>query len=426
MEPTSLITSRLVSGLSGSEILKITYSIQQLIAAGKKISNFTVGDFNPNEFPIPDLLRNYIQQAYAHGNTNYPPAMGTLELRKAVTQFIRHTYSIDYQAEEVLIAAGARPLIYTTFLGIIDPGETVLYAVPSWNTPYYCYLSNARPAPLKTDSQNGFLLTPDSLKPHISKANLLVLNSPSNPTGTMFSSAQLAAICELILAENQTRIAQGKKPLYLLYDQMYATLTFGYTHTHPVAVYSEMFDYTIYIDGISKSMAATGVRVGWLTAPKSLVAVFSNLLMHIGAWAPKPEQIATANFLNHPTVFQSFTEQLSARLAQRLQKIHQAFITWKSLGLPVDSIAPQGAMYLSVQFAIIGYQKPDGSILETNQAIADFMLHEAQCGFVPFQAFGVIENEGWFRLSVGGVTDSEIEQALRLIPSALQTLNSKS
>ena len=135
------------------------------------------------------------------------------------------------------------------------------------------------------------------IQPHVKGATLLALCSPQNPTGTVFTKKQLEEICDCVLEENARR-GENEKPLYVMYDQIYGALLYGENkHVDPVSLRPEMRPFTIYVDGISKSFAATGVRVGWAMGPAFLMDKMKAILSHIGAWSPKPEQMATAKFL---------------------------------------------------------------------------------------------------------------------------------
>src|SRR5678816_2655940 len=148
--------SKLARNLIGSEVLRIAAEIRALQAAGQPICNLTVGDFDSKEFPVPHGLLAGIQKALAAGQTNYPPSNGVLELRQAVTRFYAREFGLEYPVESVLVAGGARPLIYATYRAIVDPGESVAFPVPSWNNNHYCYLVSAKPVPITVDRATGF------------------------------------------------------------------------------------------------------------------------------------------------------------------------------------------------------------------------------------------------------------------------------
>lgn len=289
--------SNMAANLIPSEIIKLGNEINNLIKSGVNVFNLTIGDFDPEIFPIPKELTSFIIEAYQKGYTNYPAANGVPELRNALSEFIQEKLGLDYSPEEILISGGSRPLIYATYRTIVDEGDTVIYAVPSWNNNHYCHLSGAKKVELEVGQEQNFMPHAEDLKPHLSEAVLLALCSPQNPTGTVFDKNTLLEICQLVLEENQRRKG-NRKPLYVLYDQIYWQLCFGeLEHVDPVSLVPELRDYVIYIDGLSKVYAATGIRVGWSFGPIEIMNKMRAILSHVGAWAPKAEQMATAWFL---------------------------------------------------------------------------------------------------------------------------------
>ncbi|MGI9075898.1 MAG: pyridoxal phosphate-dependent aminotransferase [Gemmatimonadaceae bacterium] len=416
--------SELAEGLTGSEILRIAAEIRASRAAGKQICNLTVGDFDPAEFRIPRYLEDRIEEALRRGETNYPPSEGTMPLRQAVLAFYERWLGLSYPRESVLVTSGSRPGIYATFCTVVDPGDRVVYGVPSWNNNHYCYLAGAAGVPIVCGSDAVFLPTRDLLEKAVRGARLLVLNSPSNPTGTAFDAETLAAICDLVLEENARRHAD-ERPLYMLYDQVYWMLTFGDTvHVDPVTLRPEMAPYTVFVDGISKAFAATGVRVGWVVGPADIIRPMSSLIGHIGAWAPRAEQAATAQLLGATQEVSAFRDELTRGLRQRLDALHDGLHALRRAGLPVDSFSPMGTIYLSARFALNGMRTPDGAVLITNEDIRRYLLRAAGFAAVPFQAFGAKEETGWFRLSVGAVSLAEIEQVLPRVRAVVEGLTS--
>ena len=408
--------STMASGLVGSEILRIGAEIRAAVAAGQKIANFTVGDFSSREFPIPDRLRDGILKALAAGETNYPPADGVLRLREAVREFWRDRLELEVPLESILIAGGSRPVIYAAYRALVEPGDMVVYPVPSWNNNHYCHLVGANGVALETDPEHGFLPTAASLKPHLRKARLIALNTPLNPAGTVLSPGEVHGIAESVAEENRRRTRAGEKPLYLLYDQVYWMLTFGNArHDTPVHAVPETAKYTIFVDGISKSFAATGVRVGWGVGPRAVIAAMKDILGHVGAWAPRAEQVATAELLRDPPAMNAYLREHKGRLQERLELLHEGFSRMAKAGLPVRDIPPQGAIYLSVQFDLIGKRG-----LKTNDQVCKYLLDEAGLAVVPFRAFGLGGENGWFRFSVGAVSVRDVQESLPRIEAALR------
>jgi aspartate aminotransferase len=227
-------------------------------------------------------------------------------------------------------------------------------------------------------------------------------------------------ICQLVIEENNSRKITGQKPLYVLYDQIYWMLTMKeIVHTDPVSLIDEMKEYTIFVDGISKSLAATGVRVGWSFGPEYVISKMKAILGHIGAWAPKAEQVAVSNFLNNKTALQEFIYDLKEKINIRFSLIFNGFEALKSNGLPVNIIAPEGAIYLTAQFKLIGKETASGIVISSTQHITSYLLNEAQLAVVPFTAFGVENGTDWYRLSVGTITAEEIPEMINKLESAL-------
>ncbi len=417
-----LKVSRMAENLIGSEIIKLAGEINEKIKNGEKIYNLTIGDFNPSYFPIPNGLKAAIVNAYENNETNYPPADGIPALRQAVSVFLKEKCDLEYATNEILIAGGARPLIYSVFSALVDPGDTILFPVPSWNNNHYSHLSSAKQILVETKPENNFMPTAEELEPHIKTTNLLALCSPLNPTGTTFTKDGLKAICEMVLAENRRRGAD-EKPLYLMYDQIYWTLTFGETkHFNPVSLCPEMRNYTIFIDGLSKSFAATGIRVGWGFGPQQIIDKMKSILGHVGAWAPRAEQIASAVFINSTEEVESFLTSIRAEIYSRLEAIHAGFEKLKHDGYKVNSIAPQAALYLTVQLDLKGLKKQDGEELKTTQDITKYILEEAKVGIVPFSAFGSSPNSTWYRISVGTCSLKDTEGIVSNFRNAITKL----
>lgn len=413
--------SQLAENLIGSEIIKIGNEVNDLKAKGHKIANLTIGDLNSNLYPIPLSLKNHITEAYEKNLTNYPPASGLESLRKAVSKDLHSRYALSYDPNDILIAGGSRPLIYATFKTLVDPGDKVVYPVPSWNNNHYAYLSQAQKVEVETSAENNFLPTAQDLAPHLEGATLLALCSPLNPTGTQFTKEQLEEICELVLEENKRR-GPNEKPLYLMYDQIYALLTFEKPHYNPVSLRPEMQDYTVYIDGTSKSFAATGVRVGWAFGPSGVLSKMKALLGHVGAWAPKPEQHAVGVFLEEKESVEEFVTDFKGKISESLSLLHQGIQSLKEEGYLVDSIQPMGALYLTVKIDYLGKVLPSGKKVETSSDLVFYLIQEAGVALVPFSAFGNSPQMPWFRASVGGVSKEELEELFPRLKAALDSI----
>lgn len=411
--------SQLAETLIGSEIVKLGNTINDRIKSGETIYNFTIGDFNAAIFPIPGELEELIIQEYKNGSTSYPPADGVLDLRKAVSSFLQEWEGLAYGPNEIQIASGGRPLIYTLFKAIVDKGDKVIYGVPSWNNNHYVHLTDGEHCLIDCLPENNFMPTPEDVAKHIKGATLICLCSPQNPTGTTMSKESLAKICDLVIEENKSRTTEEKK-LYVMYDQMYWTLTYGSTeHYNPVSLNPAMKEYTIFIDGISKAFCATGVRVGWSMGPANVIAKMKAILSHVGAWAPMAEQKATAKYLTQTAAIKTFLDNYKQELAYRLNHIYNGFIQLKEKGYAVDAVAPQAAIYLTIKIDLVGKETANGTTLNNQADVTAYILDEAKIAVVPFYCFGASNNSPWYRLSVGTCKKEDIPTVLQNLEAAL-------
>jgi len=415
--------SHLSQTLIGSEIVKLGGEIRERIRMGEHIYNFTVGDFDPHLFPIPKGLEDAIVEAYRQHFTNYPLGEGNLDLRQAIKSFAKEFQGLDYNTDEILVASGGRPLIYALYRAIADEGDKIIYAVPSWNNNHYTHFVGGQHVVLQASAENNFMPTAADIKSHIKDAVFISLCSPQNPTGTTFSKQGLQEICDLIVAENESR-AEGQKKLYLMYDQMYWQLTYGdIQHYDPVSLNPAMRPYTVYIDAVSKVFAATGVRVGWSMGPAFILNKMKAILSHVGAWAPMAEQKGTAKFLLQTEAIKEFLLHFKSEVEQRLRGIYDGLMQLKKEGLPVDAVSPEAAIYLTMKIDAVGKKTADGKVLENQAEVTSYILQQAKLAIVPFYAFGAPKDSAWYRLSVGTCKKEEINEMISKLEQALKALS---
>ena len=398
-----------VRGLQESGILKITRQVRAMLARGETVVNLTVGDFDPRYFPIPKRLSQALQDAVARGETNYPNPEGLPGLRQSISDYVARTAGVRYPLDAIVVCSGGRPVLYGTYRAVVNPGDKVLFSVPSWQNDAYSWLTKGESIVIEAGVETGFQPTVEQFRPHLPEAAMVCICSPGNPTGTVMSEQQLRDILEAVVAENKSREERGRRPLFILHDQMYGSLvSTGQKHSYPAAIVPECARYLISADGVSKAYAGTGLRLGWMLVAPAVGARIRDLLSHAGAWAPRPEQAAVAEFLKDETAIAEFRVEMDARLAERLNAMHQGFSALRSAGYPVDSINPQGAIYFSAQFRLHG-KTVSGRKVDTDEEIRMLLLERAGMAVVPFQAFGVKGDTGWFRLSAGAVSLDEIE-----------------
>jgi aspartate aminotransferase len=405
--------SHVGNNIVGSEIIKISQHIKQ-VQQTKQVLNLTMGDFDPNINPIPEILKDYILYAYNNNLTNYPLSSGELSLRQSISSYFKHRRGIEYNNNEILVGCGLRPLIYTVFKSIINEGDTVVYPVPSWNNNHYSFLHNADLEPIECTPENAFFPTVEDIELRIHYTRLVCLCSPQNPTGRIIDKQVLKGICDIIVNENKRR-GSYNKPCYLFFDQIYSDLV-GDEFTHPLDVCPEIREYLICGDGISKSLCATGVRVGWLMGPQNIIGKMTEIFSHIGAWAAKPEQNAVANYLNNRVDIDEFIQEKQQQYAYISSKIIDLFNKMKNEGYKVDCQNSDGGIYISVYLDYVNK-------FPTTEDYINFLIEECGLGIVPFEYFGSKENKGWFRISIGSIDSNNINNILNIIKQAIINSN---
>lgn len=403
--------TEVIEGLRGSQILAIATSVRAMIAEGKDVCNLTVGDFKPAEFPVPAKLVAGIQAAVAAGETNYPPSDGLPVLREAISDMYKRDLGLDYGPGGVVVCSGARPVLYATWRLFTNPGDKTVSFLPAWNVGYYAHLCQTDHHFIRTQPETNFFPTVEQVREALPNTRLLVMNSPLNPTGTVIDPEVLRGIAQAIVDENKSR--GDAPPCMLMWDAVYWQLTKkDYPFYSPVQLVPEVAPYVVHIDAISKGFAATGLRVGWAVLPDYLQPKMKALIGHMGAWAGRPEQLATAALLNDTEAIATYNTWIKSEIDARLDSLYDGIMAMKAQGLPVDAIAPQGAIYLSFRVNLPG---------QTNEAIRAKLLDGAGMAVVPFQAFDLNEDTGWFRISIGAVAKDELAPMLERLQAVIST-----
>ena len=398
--------SHVGNNIVGSEIIKISQKIKE-ISKTTKVQNLTIGDFDSSINPIPEKLKNYIVDSYNQNLTNYPLSAGQLNLRQSVSEYLKKRQGIDYNENEILVGGGVRPLIYTVYKALVNDGEGVIYPVPSWNNNHYSFLHGAVKQEIECRPESSFFPTVEDIDSRVNDTtSLICICSPQNPTGRVINPEVLKGICELVVRENKFRASQvGSRPLYLFFDQIYSDLTIEGSFIHPLTLCPEIRDYLICVDGISKSLCATGIRVGWLFGPQDIVGKMTEVFSHIGAWAPKPEQNAVARYLNDYEDMVEFVNSKTKQYSHISNKICDKIQELKDKGFRIDYQRPEGGIYISIYLG-------ESLSFPSNESYTKFLINRCGIGLVPFEYFGSQLNRGWFRMSIGGVDPNNVDDIL--------------
>lgn len=378
--------ARRIRQVAPSPTLTIDAKAKQMKSAGVDVINFGVGE---PDFDTPDYIKEAAIQAIRAGYTKYTPASGSAELKEAVCEKLRKENGLDYTPKEVIINCGAKHSIYNVLQVLINPGDEVLIPAPYWVTyPEAVRLAGGKPVILKTAERNGFKLQASALRRRIRpKTRLLILNSPSNPTGAVYSESELRDVMEVAVS----------KKLFVLSDEIYEYLVYGGAkHVSPAKVVPGAKDLTFVVNGVSKSFAMTGWRIGYTAGPAELISAMANLQSHSTS---NPTSIAmkaayaalTQPAQAFPAMFQAFEER-------------RKFVIERLNAMPgVSCLEPEGAFYVFPNVSGLLGKVYRGRLISTTMQLSEYLLDEAHVALVPGSAFGA---EDFLRISYATSLDN--------------------
>ena len=383
-----------------SSTLAITAKINALIADGVDVVKFGAGE---PDFDTPDYIKQAAIAALDAGFTKYTPVPGTPELREAITEKFKRDNGLSYQTSEVIVSCGAKHTIYNILQAICDPGDEVIFAAPYWvSYPEQIKLAGAVPRVIETTPAQNFCMAPDQVEAAItSKTKAILVNSPSNPTGTTYDLDTLKAIADLAV----------KHQVYLISDEIYEALLYdGATHQSPASFNAETKAITFVVNGVSKAYSMTGWRIGYTAGPEDAVSAMSRIQSHSTSNPTSIAQKAAVVALND-SKSQDAVEAMRKAFEERRDVICQRFDEIDG----VSYVKPQGAFYIFPDFSehygrTIGGQKIEGSM-----DITDYLLNSAGVGVVPGNGFGA---DNHLRLSFA-TSLTEINRGLDRIKKAL-------
>ena len=384
-----------------SSTLAITAKINALIADGVDVVKFGAGE---PDFDTPDYIKQAAIAALDAGFTKYTPVPGTPELREAITEKFKRDNGLSYETSQVIVSCGAKHTIYNILQAICDPGDEVIFAAPYWvSYPEQIKLAGAVPRVIETTPVQNFCMAPDQIEASItSKTKAILVNSPSNPTGTTYDLDTLKAIADLAV----------KHQVYLISDEIYEALLYdGATHQSPASFNEETKAITFVVNGVSKAYSMTGWRIGYTAGPEDAVSAMSRIQSHSTSNPTSIAQKGAVVALND-SKSQDAVEAMRKAFEERRDVICQRFDEING----VSYVKPQGAFYIFPDFSehygrTIGGQKIEGSM-----DITDYLLNSAGVGVVPGNGFGA---DNHLRLSFA-TSLTEINRGLDRIKKALQ------
>ncbi|MDF2529343.1 MAG: pyridoxal phosphate-dependent aminotransferase [Gammaproteobacteria bacterium] len=386
-----------ILGIKPSPTMAVAAKAAELKRQGRKIISLSVGE---PDFDTPEHIKKAAMIAIETGQTKYTAVEGTLELRQAIAEKLKRDNHLDYSPKQILVSNGAKQSIYNAFGAILNPGDEVLIPAPYWvSYPDMALLFEAKPVIINTDIANRLKLTPKELEAAITpKTRILMLNSPSNPTGVAYTKAELSALAEVL---------KRHPHIFICSDDIYEKIWWlDEPFTNILTVCPELHDRTIVINGVSKSYAMTGWRIGYAAGPLDIITAMSNLQSQSTSNPCSISQAATLAALNGD-------QSCLNPMIEAFKKRHDFVINLiKSIpgfkALPAD-----GAFYIFVNIEAAMRTLPE---IKNDVEFSAYLLEKSEVAVVPGSAFGM---EGYIRISYATSIES-LEQALKRIHSLFE------
>ena len=388
--------------ISPSLTLELTAKAKKLKAEGRDVVSFGAGE---PDFNTPEYILNSAKDALDKGVTKYTPASGTVELKSAICAKLKRDNGLEYKNEDIVISNGAKHSLANTFMAIIDDGDEVIVPAPFWLTyPELIRLAGGVPVIVNTTAQNGFKLTAEELKSAITpKTKAIVLNNPNNPTGAVYTREEIFALAEVL----------EKTDIVVVSDEIYEVLNYSGKEIVSIATYSQKLkDQTVIINGVSKTYAMTGWRIGFIAAPTPVAKAIANMQSHMTSNPNSIAQYATVTAYNSPEG-EKFLAQMHQSFSRRRALIMEKL---DETGLPY--IRPDGAFYVMVDVSSLFGKKYDGALIESAHSLATIMLDKTSTTVIPCESFGA---PNYIRLSYA-TSDEDIVKGIDRINDFIKNL----
>ena len=399
-----MILSERISSISPSATLAITAKAKQMKAEGINVIGFGAGE---PDFDTPEHIKDAAKKALDEGFTKYTPASGTKELKETVCRKFKADNNLDYKSEEILISCGAKHSLYNAIVAICSEGDEVIIPSPYWvSYPEMVKASGATPVILKTTRKSNFKVLPIQLIEAItSKTKLFILNSPSNPTGMLYSKDELQGIGQTL----------EKKGIYCISDEIYEKIIYdGQEHKSIAALSDRIKELTIVINGVSKAYAMTGWRIGYAAGPKEIIKAMSNLQSHSTS---NPTSIAQKAAL---AALEGTQEPIGAMVAEF--KRRRDYIVERLNSIEgICCLKTQGAFYVFPDVSELFGKSFNGNEIKDSMSLTSLLLNEAKVAVVPGAAFGSDNN---LRLSYASSMDN-IKEGLDRIEEFIKIISDK-
>lgn len=370
--------SKMASAISPSPTLAIDSKFKQMKKQGIPVVGFGAGE---PDFNTPDNIKAAGIEAIKNNITKYTPASGTLELKQAVCDKLKRDTGLEYTTANIVISNGGKHALTNTFNCICDPGDEVILPAPYWvSYPEMIKMAGATPVIINTTEENNFKFTTDQLRAAITqKTKALVLNTPSNPTGMVYTREELSEVAK-IAVENH---------IYVVFDEIYEKLVYEGEHVNIATLGDDIKDLTIILNGMAKTYAMTGWRIGFAAANEKLAKAMGNIQSHATS---NPNSIAQAAAVEALNGDQSFIDDMKATYIARRDYMVDRINGIEGLSCK----KPNGAFYIFMNVKDVLGKEHYGKVINTANELCEDILDRALVALVPSEGFGI---EGYVRLS---------------------------
>ena len=392
-----------LSNIKPSPTIAVSMKAAELKAAGKDIISLGMGE---PDFDTPENIKEAAIKAIQKGDTKYTAVDGTAALKKAIIEKFKRENSLEYKASEICVSTGAKQVIYNALIASINPGDEVIIPAPYWvSYPDMVLLAGGNPVIVDSSEKNNFKISPKALEEKITeKTKWIILNSPSNPTGSCYSAAELKELADVLLRHPQVHVMADDIYEHLIFDDLkFATIA---------EVEPKLKERTLVVNGVSKAYAMTGWRIGYGAGPEKLMKAMSMIQSQSTSSPCSISQAASVEALNG---IQDYIKT-NAKLFQSRRDMVVSLLN-KIDGIVCNT--PNGAFYVFPSCkGLFGKKTTSGKVIENDNDFASYLLEEALVAVVPGVAFGAPD---FFRISYAA-SEEFLQNSMQRIADACARL----
>lgn len=391
----SIIADRL-GRIKPSPTIAVSTKAAELKAAGRDVIGLGAGE---PDFDTPDFIKDAANKAIAEGKTKYTAVDGTPDLKKAICAKLKRDNGLDYEPSQITVGTGGKQVLYNALMATLNPGDEVIIPAPYWvSYPDMTLLAEGEPVIVECHEENQFKLQPADLEAAITpKTKWIIMNSPSNPTGSAYSYDEMKAL---------TDVLKKHEHVWIMTDDMYEHLVYdGFEFVTPAQVEPALYNRTLTVNGVSKAYAMTGWRIGYAAGPKELIKAISKIQSQSTSNPCSVSQEAATAALNGD---QSFLAERNDVFKERRDMV----VDLLNQAEGISCHKPEGAFYVYPSCAgCIGKETPDGKVIETDEDFVTYLLEAEGVACVHGEAFGL---SPYFRISYATSTEALQEACARI------------